>query len=167
VIKAAVILVGVQYCLYPCADYSEPAEVFVSSYIGFYKPPDMTAAGTSSSRVQFPHALVVDEEVMSDDASVAGKAANIVQLVVDDLKQSLAEFLQSLQEEDVRKERPGYFVTHVLDKADERGWRPIHHAFHLRRYDCAKLLIDADEDSRRNAFAFDVIKSYASFSYLS
>ncbi len=90
-------------------------------------------------------ALLASRDAVKEesDPSVLKKAAKIVRLVSDNHAAGLANFLRSLYEENARNGKPKYYVANVLDKADERGWRPIHHAFHLRRYECAKLLIDA------------------------
>jgi ankyrin repeat protein len=72
-------------------------------------------------------------------------AAKISQLVVDDDGEALSKFLLALAEENRKPKRLKYCLGSVLDAPDDNGWRPLHHAFNLRRYDCAKLLIDAGD----------------------
>jgi ankyrin repeat protein len=73
------------------------------------------------------------------------KAARIVQLVVDDDATALSQYLLSLVEENRQSIESKYYLGVTLNVPDCNGWRPLHHAFHHRRYDCAKFLIDAGE----------------------
>jgi ankyrin repeat protein len=72
-------------------------------------------------------------------------AAKIVRLVVDDDVTGLSQYLLALVRENDGIKRPRYYLGSVLNELDCNGWCPLHHAFHLRRYECAKLLIDAGE----------------------
>jgi ankyrin repeat protein len=75
----------------------------------------------------------------------ARSVAKISQLVVEDNVKALSNRLLALAEENRKPKRPRYHPGSVLDAPDYNGWHPLHHAFNLRRYDCAKLLIDAGD----------------------
>jgi ankyrin repeat protein len=74
--------------------------------------------------------------------------AKLVGFVVENDVAGLSSFLDALvkrYDHDSSSNRPKYYLGDVLNSPGGGGWSPLHHAFHLRRHDCAKLLIDAGE----------------------
>jgi ankyrin repeat protein len=71
--------------------------------------------------------------------------AKLVRFVVENDVAGLSNFLDALVKGHGHSisNRPKYYLGDVLNSPDGDGWRPLHHAFRLRRYDCAKLLIEA------------------------
>jgi ankyrin repeat protein len=80
---------------------------------------------------------------VAGDAQTAG--AKIRQFVFDDDHVGLAECLRAWVKQKHGTKGPQFYLGDVLNVPDGDGWRPLHHAFHLRRYECAKILIDAGE----------------------
>ncbi len=74
--------------------------------------------------------------------------AKLVRFVIENDVAGLSNFLDALVKgySHNNSNRPKYYLGDVLNSPDGNGWRPLHHAFHLRRYDCAKLLIEAGEN---------------------
>jgi ankyrin repeat protein len=56
---------------------------------------------------------------------------------------ALSNYLRALVDDNGKTNRPRFYLGGALNAPDADGWRPLHHAYHLRRYQCAKLLIDA------------------------
>ena len=76
--------------------------------------------------------------------ATARSAQKLIDCVVQDKPAELEALLKLLREENRKNQNPAvYFIAPHLDGPDNNGWRALHWAFHLRRYSCAKLLIDA------------------------
>jgi ankyrin repeat protein len=76
-------------------------------------------------------------------AAEAEAGAKIRQYVLDDDSAGLEEYLRARVRENQATKRWKYYLGDVLNVPDDDGWCPLHHAFRLRRYDCAKGLINA------------------------
>jgi ankyrin repeat protein len=75
------------------------------------------------------------------------KAIQVVRLVREGDATALSNHLHVLMEENTTEDMPRYYLANVLNAPGDLGWRPLHYAFHYRRYECAKVLIDAGENS--------------------
>jgi ankyrin repeat protein len=80
------------------------------------------------------------------DSVPTSHAAKLIQFVLENDDAGLSILLKSLGQPDhSSSKKPKYNLGDILNAPDDGGWRPLHHAFHLRRYQCAKLLIEAGE----------------------
>ena len=69
----------------------------------------------------------------------AADVPRVIRIIIDNDVAALEAFLKDIREFSFEE------ATNRLDVADLKGWRPIHWALYLRRYDCAKLMLKPGE----------------------